>query len=154
MSRKGGSAPIYYANNIFKFISHDKATEEKNGFNGFTVDVQFLKSRTAPAGQISTLVYDQNLGFDRARTMFNYLSTAGMIGGSRKNARYVIGHEDVKFNELDFHNEFFSREDVRNAVMDVMIPMLRNNMFRVENGKFTNPELGVHENAIDSILNM
>ena len=35
MSRKGGSAPIYYANNIFKFISHDKATEEKNGFNGF-----------------------------------------------------------------------------------------------------------------------
>ena len=144
----------YYANNIFKFISHDKATEEKNGFNGFTVDVQFLKSRTAPAGQISTLVYDQNLGFDRARTMFNYLSTAGMIGGSRKNARYVIGHEDVKFNELDFHNEFFSREEVRNAVMDVMIPMLRNNMFRVENNNFTNPELGVHENVIDKILNM
>ena len=144
----------YYANNIFKFISHDKATEEKNGFNGFNVDVQFLKSRTAPAGQVSTLVYDQNLGFDRARTMYNYLNNIGMIGGSRKNARYVQGHEDVKFNELKFTEEFYSREEVRNAVMDVIVPELRYRMFRVENGDLNNSELGVDMNVIDNILSV
>lgn len=144
----------YYANNIFKFISHDKATEEKNGFNGFTVDVQFLKSRTAPAGAISTLIYDQNLGFDRARTMYNFLNENGMIGGSRKNARYVQGHEDVKFNEMKFTDEFYSRPEVRDAVMSTIMPMLQNRMFRVENGEFTSPELGVSENGLDGILNM
>ena len=44
--------------------------------------------------------------------------------------------------------------NIKNAVMDVMVPMLQNKMFRIENGEFTNPELGVNENAIDSILNM
>ena len=142
----------YYANNIFKFISHDKATEEKNGFNGFNVDVQFLKSRTAPAGQVSTLVYDQNLGFDRARTMFNFLNDIGKIGGSRKNARYVQGHENVKFNELNFTEEFYSREEVRNAVMDVIIPELQYRMFRVENGNLDGQDLGIDMAVVEDLF--
>jgi len=72
----------YYANNIFKFVSNEKATIEKDGFNGFKVDIQFCKSRTAPAGQITSMIYDQNLGFDKARTLYYELDKAGLIGGS------------------------------------------------------------------------
>lgn len=144
----------YYANNIFKFISSDKATVEKHGYNGFKVDILFCKSRTAPAGQVSSMIYDQNKGFDRARTIFAYLNENGKIGGSRKNARYIIGHEDVKFNELQFDEEFNTRPDVRQAAMNVMIPMLQSNMFRKDEHEINNEELGVSTNVIDDILSV
>ena len=142
----------YYANNIFKFVSNEKATIEKDGFNGFKVDIQFCKSRTAPAGQITSMIYDQNLGFDKARTLYYELDKAGLIGGSRNNAKYVKGFDTVKFDKLDFHNEFFSREEIRHAVLDSALPLFQGHMFRMADAELATQEYGVDMCVVDNIL--
>lgn len=150
----GGTAPIYYANNIFKFVSKEKKDVEKDGFVGFTVDITFCKSRTAAAGQVSTMIYDQNIGFDRARTLYNYLDEFGMIGGTRNNAKFVKGYEDIKFNKLKFTEEFYNRPEVRDAVMDVALPMMRDRMFRITNDDLNSVEMGISEKGLDQILDV
>ena len=130
----GGDASIYYANNIFKFVSigGTKAVKEEDGYDGFSIRCELVKSRTNKAGQTCTLVYNQEKGFDPALTLLAFAKEHGLVGGSRKNARYFIGHEDVKFNEKEFVNEFITREEVRFAAHDATIPLLSNQLSKVD----------------------
>ena len=75
-----------------------------------------------------------------------------MIGGSRNNAKYVKGVEDIKFNKLDFHNEFFSRPEVRKAVLDAAIPIFENHMYRITSGDLSTQEFGINMSVADSIF--
>lgn len=153
----GGDASIYYANNIFKFVSigGSKAVKEEDGYDGFSIRCELVKSRTNKAGQTCTLVYNQEKGFDPALSLLEFAKEQGLIGGSRKNARYFIGHEDVKFNEKDFVNEFINREEVRFAAHDVTIPLLTRQLSKVDgdevermNESLQNmPKLKIDENA-------
>ncbi|NNV04805.1 DNA recombination/repair protein RecA, partial [Brevibacillus sp. MCWH] len=58
-SMPGGNAPIYYAHNLIKFVSAGKYKAEDDGFDGFKVRAELLKSRTNKAGQFCHLVYNQ-----------------------------------------------------------------------------------------------
>ena len=133
----GGDASVYYANNIFKFVSigASKANEEENGYDGFTVRCELAKSRTNKAGQETKLVYNQAKGFDPALTLLEFARDNGLVGGARKNARYFLGHEDVKFNEKTFSTEFINRPELRFAIHDVCIPLLKNQLSRVDSNE-------------------
>lgn len=98
------------------------------------------------------MIYDQNLGFDKARTLYYELDRAGLIGGSRNNAKYVKGFDDIKFNKLDFHNEFFSREEIRHAVLDSALPIFQGHMFRMADAELATQEYGVDMCVVDNIL--
>lgn len=149
-SLPGGNASIYYANNIFKFVSvgGGKKTMEDDGFDGFTIRCELIKSRTNKAGQSCTLIYNQSTGFDPILSLFEFAKEHGLMGGSRKNARYFIGHEDVKFNEKEFVNEFITRQEVRYALHNVTIPLLNSQLSVVDHDSVNKMQQSIGEMVI------
>lgn len=118
-----GEAPIYYANNIFRFISSTKFKKDKDGFDGFLVKVELIKSRTNKAGQIAEMVYDQARGFDNARTLLHFAESMKQVTG-RNPYRHFLNHSDVKFNGLKFTEQYHKNQDLRMALADTVLPYL------------------------------
>lgn len=92
---------MYYANNLIKFVSSTKFTKEKDGFDGFLLRMDLLKSRTNKAGQSAELIYTQEYGFDPMRTLYYLAESNGLIEG-RNPYRYVKGFPEIKFDSRDF----------------------------------------------------
>lgn len=118
-----GEAGIYYANNIFKFISGGKYTTEKHGFDGFLVKCELIKSRTNKSGQIAELVYDQAIGFDTVRALLNLAEGLKLTTGNNPNRRFV-GHPDVRYSSLKFTKQFQENPELRFALLDTVMPHL------------------------------
>lgn len=118
-----GEAPIYYANNIFKFISSTKYNTEKHGFDGFMVKCELIKSRTNKAGQIAELIYDQAIGFDNVRALLNFAESMKLTTGNNPNRR-LVGHPDVRYSSLKFTKQFQENPDLRYALLDTVVPHL------------------------------
>ena len=78
-SLPGGSAPIYYANTLIKFISSTKYKQEDDGFDGFMVKAELIKSRSNKAGQSCNLIYNQLTGFDPIMTLYQYAADNDLI---------------------------------------------------------------------------
>ena len=70
----GGKSPQFLANVLLKFVAMggDKFTLEDNGFDGFGVTVEIIKSRVNQAGQKVYLVYDKMRGIDSLRSTLAY----------------------------------------------------------------------------------
>jgi RecA/RadA recombinase len=100
-SLPGGNAPNYYANNLLKFVSSTKYKMEDDGFDGFLLRIELLKSRTNKAGQSVDLVYTQDRGFDPIRSIYLMAENNGLIEG-RNPYRYIKGHPELKFSSKKF----------------------------------------------------
>lgn len=126
-SLPGGVAPLYYANTLVKHVAvgASKATKEEDGYAGFVVNMEIIKSRTNISGVKVPAVYDQDTGFSTERTLLEYARGLNLVTGGRKNARYLVGRDDVKFNELDIVNEYKNRPEVQEVFGDVVIPQLQ-----------------------------
>lgn len=98
----GGFAPLYYAQNIIKIVSEKKFKVEEAGFDGFLARIELLKSRYNKAGKFTKLVYNQERGFDALYSMYQYLRDETNLVGGRNPYRYIVGYEDVKFDDRDF----------------------------------------------------
>ena len=123
-SLPGGNAPIYYANNIFKFTTSEKYKMEDDGFDGFLSKCEMIKSRTNKAGQVVPLVYNQELGFDPVLSLLHYAEKeAGVVEG-RNPYRYFKGYDDIKFDARKFRDLFYTNEALQNALFDSTIPKL------------------------------
>jgi hypothetical protein len=128
----GGNAPIYYAHNLLKFVATGgKYNTEEDGFDGFKVRVEFLKSRTNKAGQFTNLVYNQELGFDPIMTQYDFADENGLIEG-RNPKRYVRGFEDIKFDARKFRKEFLENDKLRFALFSASVPILEKQLSRVD----------------------
>lgn len=134
----GGNAPIYYANNLLKFVSAGKYNMEDNGFDGFNIRCELLKSRTNKAGQSCNLVYNQVTGFDPIMTQYEYAEANGVIEG-RNPYRYITDFKDSKFDSRKFTKEFMHNEQIRFALMDKTIPLLERHLSRVDRDEETPP---------------
>lgn len=119
----GGNAPIYYANNLLKFVSRDKFNMEDDGFDGFAVRVELLKSRTNKANQSALLVYDQSTGFENARSLFEIAKENKLVEG-RNPYRYFTTFPDVKFSTKELMKEWYTNESFRDALMGTCEPIL------------------------------
>lgn len=119
----GGNAPIYYANNLLKFVSSNKHNMEDDGFDGFDVNVWFLKSRTNKGGQFIPLVYDQTSGFDEVLSLYKFAEDNKLVEG-RNPYRYFVTNKDAKFDSRKFKKAFKENEDVRRAMLEATKPLL------------------------------
>jgi KaiC/GvpD/RAD55 family RecA-like ATPase len=130
-SMPGGNAPIYYAHNLFKFVTSGKLKAEDDGFDGFNVRCELMKSRTNKAGQFANLVYNQDLGFDPVMTQYGFANDAGVVDG-RNPYRYFSNFKDVKFDSRKFRREFLDNEALRYAMFESTLPILEKQLSRVD----------------------
>lgn len=132
----GGNAPIYYAHNLFKFVTNGKYIVDtttatyKAGFDGFRVRCELLKSRTNKAGQYCLLAYNQVNGFDPAYTMYEFLDDNKMLGGTRNNAKHVVGFPEITFDKFKFTKQFLERPELRRVVFEATLPVLEAQLSR------------------------
>lgn len=91
----GGKTMIYYPNNIIKLTPKpsDDFTEEGDGFTGYMVMVEPIKSSTNQSGNNSkgisfNMVFSQKYGFDSLRTMIMYGRDRGLIEGNRNRLKF------------------------------------------------------------------
>lgn len=99
----GGYACVYLTNTLIRLTSSTKLTEDsKYKIPGFEVKVEFGKSRTAPAGTVFTMIFDQVNGYQNELSLLNYLlSDKTHIGGTGRGY-YLKELPEYKFTASNF----------------------------------------------------
>lgn len=135
-SLPGGNSPIYFANTLIKHVAvgSSKSTVEDDGFAGFAVNAEIIKSRTNVSGAKIPMVYDQNKGFSKERTLLHYAKDLGLVNGGRIASRYLGNRDDVKFNEKNIVEEF-ERPEVQEVFEEILYPELEKLLSRVGMGE-------------------
>lgn len=100
-STPGGNAPLYLAQTFLKFVQCGKYTDEKDGFNGFMVRAELIKSKTNRGGSSCNLVYDMSTGFDPYRTLMEHIKEQGLLEG-RNPYSYFKSNPNLKFDSRKF----------------------------------------------------
>ena len=129
----GGTAAIYYAHQLIKFVSNGKYKEEDDGFDGFKVRCELMKSRTNKAGQSCSLIYDQNEGFDPIRTQLEFADENKLLDGRNPN-KYIKGYETMKFNMKKIDKSFEKNPELVNAVFESTIPLMEKGLYCRDEG--------------------
>ena len=129
----GGKAPVYLSHILLKSVAigSGKYNEEDDGFDGFGIAVQIIKSRSNQAGQSVNLVYDKVRGIDPVRTCINYAKEIGMIGGNR-NATYFINEKDKKFPMRTVNEYFREHKEMYKIMYDHILPSLKERLSSVD----------------------
>lgn len=131
-SLPGGWAVLYYANTLVRFTATgDKFTEEEDGFGGFNVKLDFIKSRTNNAGQSCNLIYTQRAGFDNLLSQFALAKELGVVEG-RNPYCYFTGHKDIKFDSRKLLKEITRNDEIRYLLFDSTIPILEKQLSSVD----------------------
>lgn len=150
----GGTATVYYANTIIKNVAvgTSKANIEEDGYAGFTVKSEIIKSRTNISGVSVPLVYDQNRGFSNERSLLYYAKEElGILNGGRRNSRYIGDNKDVRFDELNFVEEF-KRPEVKQVLMDAVQPHLEAMLFGTTDVSEFGDNIGLTEEQFFDII--
>jgi RecA/RadA recombinase len=129
-SLPGGNAAIYYAHQLFKFVSCGKYSTDTDGFDGFRVRCELIKSRTNKAGQSCILVYDQARGFDPLLTLYDFANESELIDG-RNPYRYIKGFKDIKFDSRKIREVFAQNDELQKALMGSTQPLLEKYLSRI-----------------------
>lgn len=112
-------------------IGSAKYNEEEDGFDGFGITVQIIKSRSNQAGQSVNLVYDKVRGIDPVRTCIAYAKDIGMTGGN-KNATYFINEKDKKFPMRTVNEYFREHKEMYKIMYDHILPSLKAKLSSVD----------------------
>ena len=153
----GGNAPIYFANTLIKHVAvgSSKCTVEEDGYTGFRINAEIIKSRTNISGAKVPMIYDQDHGFSKERTLLEYARDLGLVNGSRIASRYLGDDDSVKFNEKDIVNEYQNREEVRLAFDKWVYPHLEKMLSRVnkdEEKEMEDTNVGLSEDMLKRIM--
>jgi hypothetical protein len=130
---------IYYANNLIKFIAvgSEKFNQADDGFDGFLIRAELLKSRTNKAGQFCHMIYNQASGFDPILTQYKFAKDNELIDG-RNPYQYIKDFKDIKFSSKNFREEFIKNEKLRFAIFDKTIPILEKQLSKVDTDQYQN----------------
>ena len=125
----GGYAPLFNAQIMLKFVAlgSDKYTDEDDGFSGFKVRAEIIKSRVSAAGKFVNLVYDKNIGVDMVRSTVDYAKDMGLVSGN-KNGYYFITDKDEKFTLKDMPNDFRHNPKLYKIMKENIMPILETNL--------------------------
>ena len=121
----GGKTPVYYAHILLKNVAvgSEKFTMEDDGFDGFGIRMEIIKSRSNQAGQTVHLIYDKVRGIDPVRTCISYAKEIGVIAGN-KNSTYFIDAPDKKFQMRTVNEYFRENREMFKIMYDHIIPSL------------------------------
>ena len=124
-----GKTPQFLAHILIKFVAvgGEKYNEEEDGFGGFGVNLEIIKSRTNQAGQSVHLIYDKVRGMDSLRSSVNYAKELGFIGGNR-NGYYINGDKENKFTLRNMHEDFRNNKALYKALYGAIIPVLESRL--------------------------
>ena len=137
----GGAGPRFLAHILLKFIavSSDKYDDEDDGFNGFKVKVEIIKSRVSAALKSANLIYDKNIGVDMVRSTVDYAKEMGLVSGNR-NGYYFITDKDQKFTLRNMPGDFRENPNLYKIMKENVIPLLETNLSGITPEELVVPE--------------
>lgn len=141
----GGKTPQFLAHILIKFIAvgSEKYDDEDDGFSGFKVRMDIIKSRVSAAGKFVNLIYDKNSGVDMVRSTVDYLKELGFVGGN-KNGYYFLDDKENKFTLKNMPEDFRNNPILYKSMKDIVVPVLEKNLSGI-----TPEELIVPEEEMD-----
>jgi RecA/RadA recombinase len=125
----GGNTPKFLAHILLKFVAmgSDKYDDEDDGFSGFKVKVEIIKSRVSAALKYATLIYNKNTGVDMVRSTVDYAKEMGLVSGNR-NGYYFITDKNEKFTLRNMPGDFRENPKLYKIMKDNVIPLLETNL--------------------------
>lgn len=137
----GGKAPQFLAHILLKYVAvgGEKFTEEEDGFGGFGIRCEIIKSRTNQAGIAVPLIYDKVRGISSVRSSVNYAKEMGLLGGN-KNGYYFMNNKDVKFTKVNMEQDFRDNRQLYKIMYDHIIPLLEDRLSAVTPEELITPE--------------
>lgn len=146
----GGRAIVYLSNLMLRFDDHSKLKEEEAfGINGTLVDIGLVKSRNNRAGAATTMVFDQDRGFDPELSLFLLLKDQKKLGGAGAFLR--IGECEIKFSQKNLKDKLYSEPELRKVFTSEVLTILKEYL----EAKYTEPEINNEHHCItDSIFSM
>lgn len=110
----GGLGPIFLTNTLIKITTKSKLDPEKGGYGikGFEAIIELIKSRTAPAGSVTSMIFNQREGFDNELSLLEYIKNCGAVKGNGKAYR-LEGLDDVTFRASNFKEVLAENETFR-----------------------------------------
>ena len=125
----GGTGPLFLAHILCRFtaVGSEKYDEENEGFSGFKVRVDIIKSRVSAAGKFVNLIYNKNSGVDMVRSTVDYAKDLGLVSGN-KNGYYFITDKDEKFTLMNMPADFRANPKLYKIMKDNVIPVLEENL--------------------------
>lgn len=129
----GGKAVVYYAHYMLKHVAvgSGKYNLEDDGFDGFLIRVEIIKSRSNQAGQYVEIIYDKNKGVSPVRTCIHFAKENGLIGGN-KNAMYFVNNKDNKFPLRTVEQFFSENKEMYKIMYDHILPLLESRLSYVK----------------------
>ena len=129
----GGRALIYSAQNIIKLVARtsDSFTEETDGFNGYMVLIEPVKSSSNQSGNTSKgisfeLVFSQKTGFDALRSLILYGRDVGKIVGNKPKMKFV-DDDSFTFSWKNLYTEISDNPIIEN-INKFVVPTLSNHL--------------------------
>ncbi len=120
-----GWAPLFNAQILIRCtgMSSDKFTKEDDGFTGFGVKLDLIKSRVSAAGESCVLIFDRNTGIDAIRSSVYLAKEAGMLDGNR--AHYHFKGYDTTFTQKNMDRDFIEKPELIKQMKEVIDPILK-----------------------------
>jgi hypothetical protein len=140
-----GKATVYLAHYMLKHVAvgSGKYTMEDDGFDGFLIRIEIIKSRSNQAGQSFDIIYDKVKGVSPIRTCIHFAKENGLVGGN-KNATYFINNKDDKFPMRTVEQYFSEHKEMYKIMYDHIIPLLETRLSSVRAG-----EIAVDDEVLD-----
>lgn len=128
-----GKALQYYSNTMFRLtaVGAEKYNPEEHGFDGFGVQVQYIKNRSGVDGTIVPLVFDKVRGYDSVRSSVMFAKDKGLLGGNR-NGYYFADNKDNKFRFDTVHEEFTNNRELYKIMYGCIVPILEQQLSNVK----------------------
>lgn len=124
----GGAAIVYLSNLMLRFDDKSKLkADEGFGISGSIVDITLVKSRSNRAGRISTLVFNQEIGYDEELSEFLLLKNSGRINGAGAYL-YIGTRDDMKFSQKQFKNKLHSDPEFAEVFYNEVLSLLRSDL--------------------------
>ena len=108
-------------------MGSEKYDDEDDGFSGFKVKMEVIKSRVSAALKSVNLIYDKNSGVDMVRSTVDFAKDMGLVGGNR-NGYYFTSNKEEKFTLRNMPNDFRENPKLYKIMKDNIIPILEQNL--------------------------
>ena len=133
----GGKAPTFLAHILIKFVAigSEKYEKDENGFDGFGVRLEIIKSRVNQAGQCVNLVYDKVRGIDILRSSVFFAKSLGLTGGN-KNKFYFLSDPDKTFTLTNINEDFKNDRELYKIMYRNIIPQLETVLSQIETEEY------------------
>ena len=120
-----GWAPLFNAQILIRCtgMSSDKFTMADDGFTGFGVKLDLIKSRVSAAGESCILVFDRNTGIDPIRSTVHLVKEIGMLEGNR--AHYHFKGYNTTFSQKNMLEDFANKPELMQEMKEIVDPVLK-----------------------------